>query len=57
MKYTYVCGENEDAMLLYCSEHVGESARFYSELHQRHMFGTVLWVQNRTVTVEVAQCE
>lgn len=54
MKYTYTANEHEDEMLAYCAEHVGESARFYSELHQRTMVGTVIWVEHRTVTVEVA---
>lgn len=53
MRYTYVAALGEDELLLYCAEHVGESARFYSELHQRTMVGTVIWVSNRTVTVEV----
>lgn len=53
MRYTYVAGDQDDDMLIYCVEHVGESARFYSELHQRTMVGTVIWVEHRTVTVEV----
>lgn len=53
MRFTYVAPDHEESLLVYCAEHVGESARFYSELHQRTMVGTVIWVEHRTVTVEV----
>lgn len=57
MRYTYICGPDENELLAYCIESVGDSARFFSELHQSTMVGTVIWVQHRTITVEVEACE
>lgn len=53
MKYTYVCTQDDEHILVYCADHVGESAVFYSEWHEATMVGTVIWVEHRTVTVEV----
>lgn len=39
--------------LTFCTANIGQLDNFFSELHNEQMRGTVIWVEGRTVTVEV----